>query len=152
MAETPPRFAADRMLGRLARWLRILGADVTCDPSLTGAEALRRARSEGRVFVTRDRRLRTAHDAFYLEGQLFRDQLREVIARYPFDPRRRAFTRCASCNTALREVDRHVVARRVPAFVFAAHERFALCDSCNHVYWNATHRERALAEIAAMGL
>jgi len=149
--ELPPRFVADRTLMRLARWLRLLGADVVCDKTLDSAGALRRARAEGRPLLTRDKRLRTAPDALYIETQLFRDQLHEVMARYPFDPRRFAFTRCLTCNELLRKVPREVVARRVPPFVFAAHEQFALCEHCNHVYWDATHPAHVLDEIAALG-
>ncbi|HZP44865.1 MAG TPA: Mut7-C RNAse domain-containing protein [Candidatus Binataceae bacterium] len=150
MTEAPPRLAADRMLQRLARWLRLLGADVTCDPELGGAEALHRARLEGRPFLTRDKRLRTAPDVLYLQAQLFRDQLREVLAHHPFDPQRFAFSRCSRCNTLLHEVPRDVVGRRVPPFVYATHDRFALCEHCHRIYWDATHLSRARAEFAAL--
>ena len=73
-----PKFAADRMLARLARWLRLLGADVLFDPQLGGHQLLGQARAEDRITLTRDKRLRTASDALYLESNLFRDQLREV--------------------------------------------------------------------------
>jgi uncharacterized protein with PIN domain len=101
IAEQAPKFAADRMLIRLARWLRLMGADVICDPALSGAEILRRAREQERPLLTRDKRLRTAPDVLYVESHLFRDQIREVMERYPFDPRRFAFTRCSSCNQIL---------------------------------------------------
>jgi uncharacterized protein with PIN domain len=146
-ATQAPKFAADRMLIRLARWLRLMGADVVCDPALSGAEILGRARSEGRPLLTRDKRLRTAPDVLYIESHLFRDQLREVIGRYPFDPRRFAFTRCSSCNQLLRQVPRAAVARSVPLFVYAAHESFAICEHCNRVHWDASHVERAMHEI-----
>lgn len=135
------------MLARLARWLRLMGADVLFDPATGGAELLRRAREEGRVVVTRDKRLRTAPDVIFLTANLFREQLREVLDRFPFDPRAQAFTRCSACNTPLKWLDRNLVARRVPPFVFASHERFACCPRCGRIYWNATHVSRALAEI-----
>jgi uncharacterized protein with PIN domain len=147
-----PKFAADRMLARLARWLRLLGADVLFDPRLSGDKLLGRARAEGRVTLTRDKRLRTAPDALYLEDNLFRDQLREVLARFPFDPRRGAFTRCSHCNEPLAAADRDSVARRVPPFVYASQERFSRCPRCGRVYWGATHLERIRREIDAMGL
>jgi uncharacterized protein len=147
-----PKFAADRMLARLARWLRLLGADVLFDPALGGHKLLRRAREEGRVTLTRDKRLRTASDALYIQSNLIRDQLREVMERFPFDPRPRAFTRCSRCNEPLAEVGREAVARRVPPFVYASHERFALCPRCGRIYWDATHPERVRRELAAMGL
>jgi uncharacterized protein len=149
MSETP-RFAVDRMLARLARWLRLMGADVLFDPAIGGADLLRRARDEDRVLVTRDKRLRTAPDVIFLTANLFREQLREVLARRPFDPRARAFTRCAECNEPLQWLDRSLVVRRVPPFVFASHDKFALCPRCDKIYWDATHVARALAEIAEL--
>jgi len=149
MNETP-RFAVDRMLARLARWLRLLGADVLFDTALGGAQLLRRARAEGRTVVTRDKRLRTAPDVIFLTTNLFREQLREVLARRPFDPRARAFTRCSECNEPLQWLERNLVARRVPPFVFASHEKFACCPRCDKIYWDATHVTRALAEIQAL--
>jgi uncharacterized protein with PIN domain len=142
-----PRFAADRMLKRLARWLRLMGADVICDESLSGAEILRIAREQNRPLLTRDKRLRTASDVLYIEGHLFRDQIREVLQRYPFDARRFAFTRCSFCNEILTEVGRETVAHRVPPFVYATHEKFAVCDQCGRVHWSASHVERAMREI-----
>jgi uncharacterized protein len=145
-----PRFAADRMLVRLARWLRLMGADVLCDQALSGAEILRLARAEHRPLLTRDKRLRTALDVLYIEGHLFRDQVREVMKRYPFDPRRLAFTRCSACNRVLKQVPRDAVARSVPPFIYAAHEKFAVCEGCNRVLWDASHVERARREIEAL--
>ena len=147
MAEGPPRFAADRTLARLARWLRLMGADVICDESIGGAELMRLARAEGRPILTRDKRLRTASDVLFIKSHLFRDQVREVMERFPFDPHRFAFTRCSRCNEMLRRVKRDVVARRVPPFVYASQDEFALCDRCGRVYWDATHMRRASREI-----
>ena len=147
-----PKFAADRMLARLARWLRLLGADVVFDPSLAGDRLLARARAEHRVTLTRDKRLRTVTDALYLEDNLFRDQLRAVLARFPFDLRRGAFTRCSRCNEPLAAANRETVARRVPPFVYASQERFARCPRCGQIYWRATHPERIRRELDSMGL
>ncbi len=150
ITEQAPKFAADRMLVRLARWLRLMGADVVCDPALSGAALLRLARQEGRPLLTRDKRLRTAPDVFYIEPHLFRDQIREVMAYYPFDPYRFAFTRCSICNHLLKQVPRSAVARSIPPFVYAAHQNFALCEQCNRIHWSASHVERAMREIEAL--
>jgi uncharacterized protein with PIN domain len=147
-----PRFAADRTLVRLVKWLRLLGADVICEANRSAVEMLGLAREQGRYMLTRDKRLRTASDVLYINNHLFREQIREVTARFPFDVRRHAFTRCSACNDLLRHVPREVVVRRVPPFVYAAHETFALCDSCGRIYWKATHLERALSELELLGL
>ncbi len=148
----PPKFAADVMLARLARWLRLMGADVTWGGELHGGALLEAARREGRIALTRDKRLRTAPDALFIESNYFREQLRQVLERFPFDPRAHAFTRCSQCNEPLIEVSRELVRRRVPLFVYASHETFAECERCGRVYWNATHLERALRELDSLGL
>ena len=80
------RFAADDMLGKLARWLRMMGFDVTWSNQVTDEEVVRQGREEGRIILTRDtqliRRLQPeeflfVHDDF-LEGQM-----REFFARFP---------------------------------------------------------------------
>jgi uncharacterized protein with PIN domain len=145
-----PRIAADRMLGRLARWLRLAGADVTFDSHLGGGDLLRQARAQGRIVVTRDKRLRTAPDVIWLDSNDVRGQMREVLSRVPIDAETLAFTRCSRCNTPLRPVSREIAVRRVPPFVYASQERFAQCDGCGRIYWDATHPERMLGELRAV--
>jgi uncharacterized protein with PIN domain len=147
-----PKFAADRMLMRLARWLRLLGADVVTDRSLSGAELLKIARSEGRILVTRDKRLRTSADVVFVECNALRDQLREVVARLRLDPRAAAFTRCSQCNHLLIPVSRELVGLRVPPYVFASHDRFSECEGCGRIYWPETHPARIRAILDSIGL
>ena len=127
---------------RLARWLRLLGADVIADASLTGADLLKIARADNRILVTRDKRLRTASDVFFVESNAIRGQLRETIRRFGLDPREIALTRCSRCNTALTATARELVSRRVPPYVFASHDRFAECRGCGRIYWPETHLRR----------
>lgn len=146
-------FIADRMLGRLARWLRVLGRDVTYSPDLSGAGLVRAARREGRLILTRDRALARRNPPPYLmiESDRYRAQLRQVIDACRLDPRKDAFTRCVECNTALEPIDKALVEDRVPPYVFATQEKFSFCRGCRRVYWPATHQERMAAELAAMG-
>jgi len=142
------RFAADRMLARLARWLRLCGVDVIFDPKMSGSELLIAARREGRIVLTRDKRLRTAADVLYFSSQQFREQLREVLQRFAIDPHRAAFTRCSRCNSLLNEVSRESVAAKVPHYVYASQSRFSECPGCGRIYWRATHPDRIMTEIA----
>jgi len=150
--EAIAKFAADRMLARVARWLRILGADTIFDQSIDGAAMLKLARTEGRVMLTRDKRLKTAPDVLFLNSNNFREQMREVLTRYPFDVLDNAFSRCSRCNTPLIKVDREVVRRRVPPFVYASNAKFSECPNCAHIYWGGTHPERIIREVRKIGL
>jgi Uncharacterized conserved protein len=49
------RFIADSMLGKLAKWLRLAGVDVEYNRDISDDTLVRRALSEDRVILTRDR-------------------------------------------------------------------------------------------------
>jgi uncharacterized protein with PIN domain len=130
----------------------MLGADTIFDAGIGGASMLKVARNEGRIMLTRDKRLKTAPDVLYLESNDFRGQLREILAAYPVDIARDAFSRCSRCNALLIEVDREVVRQRVPPFVYANSGRFSACPDCAHLYWSGTHRERIIHELRQIGI
>lgn len=152
MAE-PVAFAVDRMLGRLARWLRILGHDVAYGPHLAGRTLAACARAEGRLLLTRDTRLARNPDCpphvFVLHDR-FRDQLRQVATVVPLGGA--LLGRCLQCNRPIEPVDRVRARDRVPPYVYATQTAFARCPRCDRLYWNATHRARMLAELDALGL
>jgi uncharacterized protein with PIN domain len=146
------KFAADRMLGKLARWLRLMGQDVTYGPHLSGYGLIRAARREGRLILTRDRRLKQKQppEFLFIESDHHREQLLQVIRACHLDPLTRAFTRCAECNSALQELAKAAVEQRVPPYVFATQQRFFVCPQCSRVYWPATHHEKMLAELQSL--
>lgn len=94
-----PRFAVDRSLTRLARWLRRLGFDAVCRPELDRRALARLAAREGRVLLTRTRRRRRDPTCaeMLVTSDRFRDQLREVDRRYPLGGGAQG-SRCARCN------------------------------------------------------
>ncbi|MBI2962557.1 MAG: hypothetical protein HYY35_02290 [Deltaproteobacteria bacterium] len=154
-ADAVTRFAADKMLGRLARWLRILGCDVLYGPSLSGRSLLSAARRERRVVLTRDRRLARRADApslLLVEDDRFREQVRQVVSAFAIDVRAGLFRRCVECNGDLEEVPREAAAGRVPEFVLSTQQRFRRCARCGHLYWDATHVARVRRELAGMGI
>ena len=104
--DTPPAalavFAVDKMLGRLARWLRILGHDVAYGPHLSGRTLVEHARRERRLLVTRDTRLlRDPHlpPHVFITSDHFREQLRQLASVVPLGAG--FLGRCLDCNRAL---------------------------------------------------
>lgn len=142
------------MLGRLVRWLRIIGQDVTCGPHLSGYGLVREARREGRLILTRDRAIGKRHPPDYLliRSDHFREQLRQVVEDCGLDPLKDAFTRCVECNAPLAPIAKEAVREKVPPYVFSSQERFSFCPRCNRIYWPATHQQRMLDELKGMGL
>jgi uncharacterized protein len=148
--EGRPRFAADAMLGGLARWLRALGYDTWWDAQVPDPELIRRALQERRVILTRDV---PVVQEWRLDNLLFiradapLDQLREVAAAYPLDDSL-LFSRCTRCNHALETVSADDVRDRVPPAVLAERTDFQRCPSCERIYWEGSHTARMRGEIA----
>jgi len=148
-AET--RFIADVMLGKLATWLRLLGCDVEYFPKISDDDLVERAFRTGRVILTRDteliRRRKVRDNHFFVRGDGFQDQLRQVAERFSIVPFGRIMTRCLRCNETLMVIDRSEVRDRVPPYVFETQRDFRTCGRCGRVYWRGTHRDKALTQV-----
>ncbi|MEW6299822.1 MAG: Mut7-C RNAse domain-containing protein [Thermodesulfobacteriota bacterium] len=150
-----PRFLADRTLGKLAKWLRILGYDTASLPQLTPDGLVREGRRQGRIILTRNTRLLRRRDApplIFVRSDHFREQLKQVVDACHLDPERWLFTRCIACNRALEEVPKDMVQGRVPEYVWHTQDVFCRCPQCQRVYWGATHRDHVLDELRRLGL
>lgn len=150
------RFLADCNVGRLARWLRVLGYDSVYEPVLPDAQVVARALSEGRVLLTRDAdmmRRRTiacgAVKAILLRADGVQDQVRQVLAELALEPAV-VLSRCLDCNTELEPRSKAAVAGRLPPYVRATQERFSECPDCARVYWPGTHWQRIQERVAAL--
>lgn len=142
------------MLGRLARWLRLLGYDTLYDPVADDRELARCAASTGRVLLTRDRGLlarRLVTRGLLVDSDDLATQLRLVASACGVTlDATRCFSRCLECNSETVESSRADVAGRVPPYVLRNHERFRTCPDCRRVYWSGSHRELALRRLASL--
>lgn len=147
------RFAADKMLGRLAKWLRIIGQDVICGQHLSGQGLARMAASERRVILTRDRKVyrRNRDQSIFIRDDHFRGQLKQVVEECGLDPFGGLLTRCVECNEPLQAIAREQVADTVPPYVYETQEVFSLCPGCRRVFWAATHQQLMVEELKRLG-
>ena len=139
----PPRFIADVMLGRLARWLRILGYDVLYSNSFADKEIVELAQEDDRVILTRDVRMlerRGAQNHVFIESGDLDTQIEQVIGALHLE-RLELFSRCLECNRILEVEAREAVEGRVPPYVFRTQESFKSCPECGRIYWPGTHRD-----------
>ena len=141
------RFACDVMLGKLARYLRILGFDATyllgkVDPcDLCDKE-------DPRVFLTRRRKAFVSERTIYIRAENVREQLKEIKGLIkPFIDPDKLLGRCIDCNVPLTDVKKEIIEHRVPEFVFHTYNAFKVCPRCDSVYWAGTHTEQMAALI-----
>jgi len=133
------------MLGRLARWLRILGHDVLYFRSVEDADLVELSVAEGRTLLTRDTRLiqrRAARRALLIRSDRIEEQLREMVARYGSALLAQPVCRrCLECNEPIVPAERSTLRERIPPYVYATQPSFMTCPSCGRIYWKATHVE-----------
>jgi uncharacterized protein with PIN domain len=143
-----PRFAADAMLGRLARWLRVLGFDTFYDAAIADPDLVALAAREQRVLLTRDRHLlRELRPAQALEVR--RDdpleQLQDVAAALDLQGPVAMFSRCLICNTPLEELDAAAVQALAAELEYAPPPRVRRCPRCDKLFWEGSHSRRMRA-------
>ena len=147
------RFAADRMLGRLAKMLRLLGYDTCYANDMTAAQLLALGQSGERMILTRGetaQRFPHLDKVLSLKSEDPPQQLRELVERLNLDTRAGLWTRCTLCNAPTERVEKTGVEALVEAKIFQLYEDFYRCTGCGHVYWKGSHVDRTLRNLDAL--
>jgi uncharacterized protein with PIN domain len=147
---TEPLFAADAMLGRLARWLRVLGYDTSYDARIADPDLVRAANAQGRVLLTRDRHLLRElrpERALELREDEPLAQLRHVVRELGLAGPRLLFTRCLLCNCVLQEVPAAEALPLLPPGVQGLPGPVRRCPACRRLYWDGSHVRRMHAAL-----
>jgi uncharacterized protein with PIN domain len=138
-----PRFVADVMLGRLAKWLRIAGFDVLYSNSYSDDELIALSNGEGRILLSLDTRLlirKSVRQFVFLESQNVQDQIRQILRATRIKHLSSLLTRCLNCNETLIDIAREDVRNSVPKYVYETHYRFKSCPKCRRIFWAGSHR------------
>jgi len=154
MAQDEKRFIADVMLGRLAKWLRIIGYDTLYFRKIEDSQLIRMAMREGRILLTRDNELfnRGGFQGLFIDGADLKNQLAQVIKEVKLRPKIRTSIRCPRCNERLIAVGREQIRESVPAYVYDNQREFSRCPRCDRVFWKGTHWQRIERRLREMGL
>lgn len=129
-------------LGRLSKWLRILGFDAQYFRQNNPASLVIAALGNDRIIITRDHKLAKPRGikVVFIESEHLKDQLKQVFKALNVSPEPdKLFTRCIICNEPLTRADKEKVQGDVPEFVFKTQENFLTCPICRRVYWQGTH-------------
>ncbi|MEW6110142.1 MAG: Mut7-C RNAse domain-containing protein [Nitrospirota bacterium] len=144
------KFIADAMLGRLAKWLRLLGFDVLYYPDIDDRMLIRIAREQDRTVLTRDTRLlrnKGIRDYIFIKSDNIFEQLSEMKIRLDF-AHSELFGRCIVCNGILSDVSgKEDIREYVPDFIYHNHNDFIKCINCGKVYWKGTHHRNIKEKI-----
>ena len=136
------RFALDSSLGKLAKWLRILGFDSVYVPG-NSKESFLFYGTQDRILLTRSRRIQDnnpGRQILFIRFNDPRDQLHQVISDLKPDfSSIKPFSRCIRCNVSLHETPKEQIQSSVPDYVYHSRYKYRKCPSCGRIYWPGTH-------------
>jgi uncharacterized protein len=136
------RFILDVHLGKLCRYLRMLGFDSYYRNDLGDAEIVSRSVAENRIILTRDKgilKTRQVTHGYWLRSQNPAIQLREVVNRFSLKNTIKPFCRCIQCNGLLVKVEKEKIENMLEEKTRACYNTFFQCADCGKIYWRGTH-------------
>jgi uncharacterized protein len=140
------KFIVDENVGKLTRWLRMMGFDSIFFTGGDDSMMVKQALAGGRVLLTRDTGImqRRVVKSGALKAVLFKSeepeqQMRRLIGEFELIREARPFTLCLECNQPLDEKNPEEIKDRVPPYVFATQTRYMECPRCRRVYWQGSH-------------
>ena len=142
----PIRFLLDNHLGRLARYLRLLGFDTLYfNNSYDDAQLANMAQEKGCILLSRDRGLLKRSQVIHgycLRSKDPRQQANDVLHRYQLHDQIQPWRRCLRCNGSLHPVTKEQIMDRLEPKTKLYYHDFRMCEDCRQIYWRGSHFER----------
>jgi len=146
-------FAAGRALGKLSKWLRILGFD-TLYESYVSNNSFFENLEKGRILLTRREKIRKAyadHKLIFIVSNNMFEQLKQVINETGMTiADTRPFSRCILCNLTISTIGKENVYGLVPDYIWETNDKFHRCGQCKRIYWSGSHTKRSLEQIKGL--
>ena len=150
-------FIADNNVGKLARWLRLIGYDTLLSKQKNDSQMIMTALKENRVILTKDSqfmkrrlvtsgRLKTVHIKQDDPKLQVREVAKKLNLNYCFKP----FSLCLECNQELIARDKEEVQDRVPTHVSKIQTQYTECPACHRIYWQGTHWQAMVKKLQEM--
>ncbi len=141
-----PKFIVDTNVGKLAKWLRMMGYDTLFFKGDDDSHMIATAQAEGRVILTRDTQIMKRRvvasgrlKAIFIQSDEPERQMQQVINTLDLDCQFRPFAICLECNQPLLERNKEQVKDLVPPYVFQTQSQYMECPNCHRIYWRGTH-------------
>lgn len=137
-------FIVDCMLGKLAKWLKILGFDSVYFSKIEDSDLLALARKEGRILLSRDNELIDKSrdiQTLFIKSENWNTQIEQVLDDFNLWKDISPYSRCIECNVELKDLPKSRARNLVTPFVLEQADSFSICTGCGRVFWKGTHHQ-----------
>ncbi len=139
------KFILDVHLGKLAKYLRMLGFDTLYDNAFEDDEIIDISCKQSRIILTRDIGILKNNKVtrgYFLRSQDSEEQLKEVLRRFDLFDQIQSFKRCTMCNGIVRKIEKNKIRDRLMPKTMYYYDEFYQCSHCEKIYWKGSHYER----------
>ncbi len=140
-----PKFVLDTHLGKLARYLRLLGFDTIYNNDFEDHEIIKISLNDNRIILTRDKGILKNNNVthgYYIRSQKPKEQINEVIRRFNLESLIKPFTVCSLCNGEIVSVSKDFVMGQLKSLTKKHYDKFFMCSRCKKIYWEGSHYDR----------
>lgn len=142
-----PTFVCDVHLGRLCKYLRMLGFDTLYSTRYTPEELITISGQGKRILLSKSYRL--THHKDVDRSYLIRfsdplEQIKDLIGKLDLWGRADPLTRCLNCNDRLVTAEKQDILHRLQALTVRYYTEFFRCPACDQIYWKGSHFENML--------
>jgi len=136
------QFILDVHLGKLARYLRLLGFDTFYERHYSDAQIIQYAVENHCIILTRDvgllKNKKVTH-GLWVRATDPNLQIQEIIARLNLSHQMNPFTRCLKCNGLLIRVEKFSIQEKLQPKTQRYYSEFSTCKQCGKIYWGGSH-------------
>ena len=139
------KFVLDVHLGKLAKWMRMLGFDSRYENNYSDEQIAELSIAEKRTILTMDRGIlkrKNITRGYWVRNSDPFKQVIEIIDRFDLKKELNELTRCLSCNNLLEEIEKDKVLNRLPEKVKLFNNEFFICTRCDKIFWKGSHYKR----------
>ena len=140
-----PMFIVDVNLGRLARYLRLLGFDCLYCNQFDDQTIAEISNKTQRIVLTRDRKLlqrKIITYGYFVRAEIPKIQVKEVLTKFNLRPLLKPLTRCTYCNGKLIQTEKRTITHRLKPLTKKYYEKFMICTDCDQLFWQGSHSSR----------
>lgn len=140
-----PSFILDVHLGKLARYLRMMGFDSMYRNDFSDPELVTLSCKENRILLTRDIGI-LKHGClrygYWVRATVALEQAKEVASHYNLCTSVLPFSLCMECNSSLLKVNKSQIEEKIPPLTRKYYDSYSQCVNCHKIYWQGSHFER----------
>ena len=148
LRKTPLRnikFILDVHLGKLAKYLRLLGFDTIYQNNIDDGTIVNQSKTEHRIILTRDIGILKHNEVlhgYYVRSDDPKKQIKEIMQRFDLKNSVTPFSRCLECNGELKKISKTKIYERLDPSTIKYYKTFFICNQCNKIYWKGSHYQQ----------